>query len=80
MIKFIKARNGKLIAEGVETKEELFTLIRLGVDYVQGYYLGRPEYDVCKEISYERKMELIEFSNKTIISPLRYNRNNDSIN
>lgn len=31
-----------LIAEGIETYEELRTLFRLGVRYGQGFYLGRP--------------------------------------
>jgi len=31
-----------LIAEGVETAEELKTLVSLGVGYAQGYLLGRP--------------------------------------
>ncbi len=31
-----------LIAEGVETEEELRTIRRLGVPLVQGFYLGRP--------------------------------------
>ena len=30
------------IAEQVETKEEYDTLVTLGVDYIQGYYLGKP--------------------------------------
>ncbi len=34
--------NIKLIAEGIETKEELKTLIRLGVYAGQGYYFQRP--------------------------------------
>lgn len=33
----------KLIAEGIENKDELQTLIRLGVEYGQGYYIGRPK-------------------------------------
>lgn len=32
-----------LIAEGIETKREMEVLIDLGVQYGQGYYLGRPE-------------------------------------
>ncbi len=32
-----------VIAEGVETADELHTLIELGVDYVQGYYIARPK-------------------------------------
>lgn len=33
----------KLIAEGIENEEELVELIKLGVDYGQGYFLAEPE-------------------------------------
>lgn len=33
---------GKIVAEGVETKEEFDYLVNAGVDYLQGYYLARP--------------------------------------
>ena len=64
MIKFIKSKQAKVIAEGVETREEMYTLINLGVDYIQGFYTGMPEFDI-KDISYDVKKELIEFQ-KTI--------------
>jgi EAL domain-containing protein (putative c-di-GMP-specific phosphodiesterase class I) len=32
----------QLIAEGVETEAELSTLATLGVEYAQGYLVGRP--------------------------------------
>lgn len=32
-----------VIAQGVETVQELETLVRLGIRYAQGYFLGRPE-------------------------------------
>ena len=32
----------KVIAEGVETADELRVLVDLGVEWAQGYYLGRP--------------------------------------
>lgn len=35
-------RNIKTVAEGVETKEEMDALIHFGIDYMQGYYLGKP--------------------------------------
>ena len=36
--------NSKVVAEGVETVEELAMLIKLDIDYAQGYYLARPAY------------------------------------
>ena len=32
----------QLVAEGIETEEDMNTLIAMGVKYGQGYYLGRP--------------------------------------
>ena len=46
MAELSKTANIRLIAEGVETREELSTLIDLGVQYAQGYYLKRPEDDI----------------------------------
>jgi EAL domain-containing protein (putative c-di-GMP-specific phosphodiesterase class I)/GGDEF domain-containing protein/CBS domain-containing protein len=46
MVEFSKVSNVQLIAEGIETNEELETLICLGVQYGQGYYIQRPESDV----------------------------------
>jgi diguanylate cyclase (GGDEF)-like protein len=34
--------NSKVVAEGVETAEELAMLIKLDIDYAQGYFLTRP--------------------------------------
>lgn len=52
MIQFCEKSGIRLIAEGIETKEELKTLIKLGVPYGQGYYLLRPQ-PVLKSISLE---------------------------
>lgn len=35
----------KTIAEGVENKEDMTLLINMGIDYLQGYYLGRPSFE-----------------------------------
>lgn len=35
----------RLLAEGVETEEEMRTVVQLGVDYVQGYFVARPAFD-----------------------------------
>ena len=41
-IKLFKAYNSKVIAEGIETKEQYDKVKAVGVDYVQGYYFSRP--------------------------------------
>lgn len=40
------------IAEGVETREELDALADLGIELVQGYLLGRPEFEQLPEPSW----------------------------
>ncbi|MEA5144737.1 MAG: EAL domain-containing protein, partial [Candidatus Limiplasma sp.] len=44
LIRYARERGIAVLAEGVETREEMRTLIRFGVDYLQGYYLGAPQY------------------------------------
>lgn len=40
--------HAKLVAEAVETPNQLQTLIRLGIEYGQGLYLGRPQPDPAR--------------------------------
>ena len=42
LVGFAAGTKAKIIAEGIETADELHAVRALGVDYVQGYYLGRP--------------------------------------
>ncbi len=42
LLTFARGTSASIVAEGIETAEELATLKRLGVPYGQGYYLGRP--------------------------------------
>ncbi|MET0231267.1 MAG: EAL domain-containing protein, partial [Rhodanobacteraceae bacterium] len=42
LLTFAAGTSASIIAEGIETAEELATLKRLGVPYGQGYFLGRP--------------------------------------
>lgn len=48
IVRFCEDSNINLIAEGIETIEELETLISLGVTYGQGYYLKRPECNLSE--------------------------------
>lgn len=41
-ISYARYRGTRVLAEGVETREELETLCRMSVDYVQGYFTGMP--------------------------------------
>ena len=42
LLSYTRERGIQVIAEGVETRSEMDTLIRCGVSYLQGYYLGEP--------------------------------------
>jgi EAL domain-containing protein (putative c-di-GMP-specific phosphodiesterase class I)/putative methionine-R-sulfoxide reductase with GAF domain len=42
LLTFASGTSASIVAEGIETADELATLKRLGVPYGQGYYLGRP--------------------------------------
>lgn len=43
LLHFSKSENIKVVAEFVETKEIFDTLRGIGIDYLQGYYLHKPE-------------------------------------
>lgn len=60
LIKFGKKYNIKILAEGVETKEELAKVIELGVDLIQGFYTARPSRDVIPAIDSEISEYIIE--------------------
>jgi len=52
MVKIIKRLNLKVVAEGVETKEQFEKLSETGCDYFQGYYFSKPVsniYDILKQ-------------------------------
>jgi EAL domain-containing protein (putative c-di-GMP-specific phosphodiesterase class I)/GGDEF domain-containing protein len=40
----------RLVAEGIETREELEIIRDLGIGYAQGYLLGRPQAEATREI------------------------------
>ena len=46
MYEFSKLTGCNLIAEGIETEEELKTLIEIGVQYGQGYFIQRPNEQI----------------------------------
>ena len=61
IMRFARLQNVLVLAEGVETKEELRYLISEGIDYLQGYYLGKPSLDNF-DISEETVKEIIQMN------------------
>lgn len=55
----------ELIAEGIETEEELEMLMRLGVGYGQGYYIEKPNINLLPVSQYIVK-KIIEGSNNEL--------------
>ncbi|MBR4112745.1 MAG: EAL domain-containing protein [Ruminiclostridium sp.] len=58
IIEFCHDNNISALAEGVETAEELRTVILLGIDLVQGYYTSRPSAEIIDAIPYEIRQEI----------------------
>lgn len=50
IIEFAKLNNIKVLAEGVETYDEMSVTIRRGVDYIQGFYTARPQKEIVSYI------------------------------
>lgn len=63
MVDLSKISNIFIIAEGIETEEELETLINLGVHYGQGFLLQRPDAEV-KDIEHDILAMIREFNRK----------------
>lgn len=51
IIEFSHNNNIKALAEGIETSDELKTVIMLGVDLIQGYYIGMPAAEMVQSIN-----------------------------
>ena len=65
IIEFCQENQIQSLAEGVETLQELKTVIRLGVDLIQGYYTSKPKPLFLNSISKEIKDEIIKTNLET---------------
>ncbi|MCQ2493805.1 MAG: EAL domain-containing protein [Lachnospiraceae bacterium] len=61
ILEFGKTNNILVLAEGVETREELKTVIEFGVDLIQGYYTARPSYEIVQKLPDNIVEEIREF-------------------
>lgn len=60
IVAYAHKRGMKIVAEGLETPEEIHAVLELEVDLLQGFYLGRPE-PVPKEINPEAVKVITDF-------------------
>ncbi len=63
LVGFCKEHKVFSIAEGIETKEDLATVMELGVDAVQGYYLYKPTPEINRD-DIEKVSSIILEANK----------------
>ena len=60
-----------IIAEGIETKDELETLQDFGINLFQGYYFARPAFEALAEIPYKvfptaRQTKVFDLESETL--------------
>ncbi|MDR2581407.1 MAG: GGDEF domain-containing protein [Fibromonadaceae bacterium] len=70
MIDFCKNVGIKMVAEGIETEEELQTLIKLDVEYGQGYFLGVPRKSFAN-IAYDKIEMIKKYNTKKYVEKVR---------
>lgn len=62
-VNYAKGMNVKILAEGVETEEELNMVVKLGADLIQGYYFSKPSFDI-ESIDEKKINKMIEQKEK----------------
>lgn len=62
MVEYFHSSGYTALAEGVETSEELKTMIDFGVDLIQGYYVSKPKPVLIHDISENIREEIVAFS------------------
>lgn len=63
LLSYTKPRGIKVIAEGIENYEDMDMLIKLGVDYMQGWYFMKPQFEI-KDLDDKFKREIKECNEK----------------
>ena len=68
IVSYASKSNISVLAEGVETEEELRTVIGIGVNLIQGFYTGRPGKEAAQKIDDEIRAKIRRFSYGTASS------------
>lgn len=66
IIDFCHDNGIKALAEGVETADELRTVIHLGADLIQGFYTAKPNPDIIGQISEKCRNEIKQYHQERI--------------
>ena len=61
-------RGIKVLAEGIESREQMNILLSLQVDLLQGFYLAKPNIKVLEELDEKIKEEIISFDPNDMIN------------
>ncbi|MFV0314356.1 MAG: EAL domain-containing protein, partial [Anaerotignum sp.] len=61
IIDFCHQKDIRIVAEGVEYAEDLKYLIDIHVDYVQGYYLAKPNFEFM-DLPEDKKQEILNYN------------------
>ncbi len=62
IIKFCKDNGILSLAEGIETSEELSTVIHMGVDLIQGYYTAKPAFEPLNRLDKSIRHEIAMYA------------------
>ncbi len=62
LVEFCHGKNIKVVAEGVEECVDLEYVCKLGIDFVQGFYVSKPNFEFI-DIPKEIKDEILRYSN-----------------
>jgi EAL domain-containing protein (putative c-di-GMP-specific phosphodiesterase class I) len=66
IIEFAKLNDMRVVGEGVENQEEMETVAKYGVDYIQGFYTAKPESEPIDKLPKEIMEEVENIRNLSI--------------
>ena len=73
IISFCHDNDIMALAEGVETSDELRTVIHLGVDLIQGFYTGRPQPGFIPQIDTAVREEIMRYHREFVTGSAEHN-------
>lgn len=71
IVTFAKENGMRVLAEGVETEAEMKMVIRLQVDYIQGFYTARPALNIVPEIPDDIRKSIVSENIRGVVEGKR---------